>query len=739
MEFLNSLESLGENLWKYHTLCFMYNPKMVSFNLFTERNGLPILKVIKNTLQLKNISWICLIQQETILIFSLSSNGFLLWSPILKGIAPYLIASILSDKSILDSINDLWRWDFLEMEKSQLLNFVNKLFKNSLQNEKDKKNFVSQFFSLIDYVLKIKEDLIQQINDEFLSLVLYNTDRIRQVHQFLNLQDRMANIILESLGTSRTKEKLSHNPLKDYYWLVDVSPLLFLEIIPQIKNLSGNENLGVFFTPIALAETIITRTFNVFIDQGLARTISDLKVFDPAMGTGILLVFAIEWLVNQLILDSSNNNSFIELRRKIAYSNIKGVDIDEDSILICKNFLKTFYLQEMNSRKKFDLEAIDFFQLFVQSSELDQLPPKFDVILSNPPYLAFHSRFTKKFPLNVELRTLRKLIPVFSGKRDNTYLLFLGICLQQFLAPKGVVGFVIDHSFLDLPSYKKIRRHLLSKYHVSYILATYNYRKTAVVDLSLIVIRNSQDSQTTLWQESLDELTRKLTKEHFIAQSNYSFLYQERISLLSHLNVITIPLGDIASLSCGLEYGALLKTNFLSSKASKGFYKCIDGSNGLSYPYLLFWISKQPNSYVRFDKEYEKQIQDANQNISSTNKKVILISGDLHRFLTEKIILRQTATKFIATLDKQKYLTLRNTHLIYDPKPPYSLYLILGILCSSLGNYLGEQFNIIRKSRKEFSRYPQIRLNDLKEFPIINIKKKTGVLSTDQLTVVFRS
>ncbi|MFX1508659.1 MAG: TaqI-like C-terminal specificity domain-containing protein, partial [Promethearchaeota archaeon] len=297
---------------------------------------------------------------------------------------------------------------------------------------------------------------------------------------------------------------------------------------------------------------------------------------------------------------------------------------------------------------------------------------------------------------------------------------------------------VIDHSFLDLPSYEEVREYLLSNYHVSFILSNYNYRKTAIVDLSLLVIRNSQSSQPTIWQETLEEETRIISKEHFLAQPNCSYQYKEEFSSLFYLNNYTLPLSEIASVSCGLEYGALLKTNFLSSKPSKGFHKCIDGSNGLSHPFILFWIPEQSNSYVRFDKEYERKLQDENKNVSRTKKKVILISGKLDRFSTEKIILRQTAPRFIATLDTQKFLTLRNTHLIYYPKPPYSLYLILGIFCSSLGNYIGEHFNIIRTSRKGSSRYPQIRLNDLKNFPIIDINQIEDTSIINQVEVAVK-
>ncbi len=696
-EILATLEPIGNNLWIFRNLCFIYNPKMIVKDLFVEEKGLVILKTVKKTLLLKHIEWVCLINQETIYMFSLSSNGFLLWSPILQGTDPYFIASILSDNSILDSIDDSWREGFLEEKKSQLLNSVNKEFKENLQTLENCENFVSYFHLLMLNHLETQEKLLQSINKELTSF---------------------------STGSKTWKEIFGNFSLTEQYWILDVPLILFLEIIPQIRGKSDHQKFGKFYTPITLAESIVTHSFETYIDQGLTKPITSLKVFDPAMGTGILLMFAIEWLVNFMLSNTSHNDSFINLRRKITCSCINGVDIDDDSISICKNFLSSFYLLEMEKKElRLGLEQKDFIDSFVTGLKFKQTFPKFDVILSNPPYLAFHSRFTKNFSSKVELQTLRQLIPVFSGKRDNTYLIFLGICLQQFLSPKGVVGFVIDHSFLDLPSYKNIREYLLSNYQIGFILANYSYRRIAIVDLSLLVLRNTQNNQAIVWQENFNEDPQKVPKEYFYSQPNFIFRYRETPSFLAYFDDVTIPLGNIASTSCGLEYGGLLKTHFLSSDANEGFYKCIDGSNGLSQSYILFWISSQQNSFVRFDKEYEKSLQDSKQNISRTKKKVILISGNLERFLTDKIILRQTAPKFIATIDNHKYLTLRNTHLIYDPKPPYSLFLILGILCSSLGNWIGERFNIIRKPRKESSRYPQIRLNDLKKFPIININQ----------------
>ncbi|MFX1507763.1 MAG: Eco57I restriction-modification methylase domain-containing protein, partial [Promethearchaeota archaeon] len=483
IEIFNTCTPIGRNLWKFHDFCFIYAPEMEDHDLFIEKKSLNLLKTIKNTLMLKTTEWVCLIQQDSIFIFHLSSKGYLIWSPVLKGIAPYFIASILSDNTILDSISDSWRWEFLEKIKTHILNFIVTGVEEDPLNIENNKRFNSQTFFFIDSFLKVKENFIQHINRGFDSIEsCYDFTQInRLIQQVLN-QPEISDYdpILETLETLKIEENYRNNPFSYYPWILDVSPLTFLEIFPHTKKFGANQKFGEFYTPFELAETIVTRSFDTFLDQRLKKPITSMSVLDPAMGTGILLVFAIEWLVNLTILNSTEDYSLIDLRRKFAYSNVKGVDIDEDSILIYQKFLRSFYLLERETEERGScLEKTDFINSFITHSKLNQTLQKFDIILSNPPYIAFHSRFAKNFPLKVELKALKNLIPAFCGKRDNTYLLFLGICLQHFLAPEGVVGFVIDHSFLDLPSYKEVREYLLSNYHVSFILSNYNYRKTA--------------------------------------------------------------------------------------------------------------------------------------------------------------------------------------------------------------------------------------------------------------------
>jgi hypothetical protein len=441
------------------------------------------------------------------------------------------------------------------------------------------------------------------------------------------------------------------------------------------------------------------------------------------MGSGIILVFALEWLVNYLIANNELlNQNFVETRQSILSQCIFGNDIDQKAVEIYLNFLHSFCMLENG----LNINNSNFTNQDIVDSFLIKAPiifeKKYNLVITNPPFLALHSRFVKKSLSEDQLKGLRKIIPQFSTNRVNSYLVFLGLCLEYLIDPSsGVLGFVVDRSFLDLPSYSKIRKQLLNEYQPSYILSDFNYRD-AVVDLALIIIKKIGDSEESIiWQKNITTKMIKITKDHFLSLPHNAFVFQKNFHLLKQIKERSVPLGHISTISCGLEYGGLLRTNFLSNEARDGFYKVIDGSHGLPSPYILFWVPDRPNSFVRFDKRYEEELVQSKQNISKSKKKVLFISGSIERFLNPKILVRQTSPKFIATFDDSRFFALRNLHLIYEIRHPYSMYYILGLLNSYLGSWIGECLNIIRKDGS--NRYPQIRLNDLKNFPIIEIEQ----------------
>ena len=668
---------------------------------------------IREDLINQRVSWVYVITPDTDLIFTIAFNHYLIWSYIQRSVKEIFFALLILNGSFLEDYNDAQRMRNIELTHLHLRRIcLKKTVKTNITQLDITKSLFSVIRNLSQNINKYLFDNlaienIKEISNTIKSLVRFEHKPLPLVNyvDFRESKDPFLNALYASIKQNKS------------FWILDVFNTLLLELFPLISK-STKSKIGSYYTPLSLAATLVHETLSQLDYSNLQRPL----IHDPAMGTGIILVFALDWLVNAQI-DRKNKISFLENRSAFFLECITGNDIDKQAIQYATAFFQLFC--------RFDRYIVSQFTSFDYITNYLENPDNgntFDIVLTNPPYIPFHSRFAKKFLGTKDIVKLKDLLPTFIGMRDNLYLIFMGIALNKFLSPSGVLGIVLDHSFLDLPSYGRLREVLIQNYEIRYILKSYDFKNIATVDLSLMVISKNKNEKLLRWQENIRSNIQIISSDMFRENRNISFRYTKHLSFINELETFTDPLGEILEIKCGLEYGGLLKTAFLSDqKTDDTWFPVIDGSNGLPSPYLLFWVDKMPNSFVRFDKAFESKLKSENKNISPNQKEVILISGEIDRFLQPKLILRQTSNRFIVSFDSNQYLTLRNTHVLYLPKPPYSLFLILGILNSNLGNFLGEQLNILRKGGK--SRYPQIRINDLMRFPIVKINSNKEIIT----------
>ena len=719
--------------WEGKNIVIINKKEINASDLFNK--NLKLLQIIRK--QLKKGFWVLITTSDKMVIFSLSCNHFLAWSIILPSLEDVFLAFIILEGKLQNIATEDLEWYFFETRKKELINLFNELYSKNTLNGFKINDFESFYLSFYKSMIKINQKFIETTENK--SIITNFNDindfeklktELSLIHTYKLIRRHLKNLSLSNSSNQITRQLseilLSKLTQIEFSWIYDINPLLFLEIFSTIvqKEYSIKDS-GVYYTPAHLAELLTHNLMESYFSFKKKTNTLEIRIYDPAMGTGIFIIFALEWLVNYSLENISIKDSYVNLRKRFLLKNLFGSEIDKISLATGRYIISTFCNLSPNIVKdSTNYSVSDFIQKSIEYIQDKREIQKFDIIITNPPYLAFHSRFTKKIISNEVMTSLQRILPNFCGKRNNSYLIFMGFCLKYYLkSPEGVIGLVIDHSFLDLPTYSHIRQHILHTYFIKYILKDYSYSQAAV-DLSLLIISMEQNSvKKTLWQQDLLNDPLSITSSYFYSNPNISFNYRPIPHFITRILTKCINLGDIATLSCGLEYGALLKTDFLSStKKNRTWFRVIDGSNGIPDQYILFWVDGFSNSYVRFDKNYEEHLIETKQNISKTGKKVLLIPGELERFLKPKIILRQTADRFIATVDDQKFLSLRNTHLIYSVKKPYSVYSVSGILNSSFGNWIGEYMNIIRKGGK--NRYPQIRLNSLKKFPLVKINTK---------------
>ncbi|MFX0207218.1 MAG: Eco57I restriction-modification methylase domain-containing protein, partial [Candidatus Hodarchaeota archaeon] len=359
--------------------------------------------------------------------------------------------------------------------------------------------------------------------------------------------------------------------------------------------------------------------------------------------------------------------------------------------------------------------------------------PGFDIILTNPPFLAYHSRQTQAISSEL-LNLFQELYPVLGHKRPNTYLFFLELCFNNLLRRSGRIGFVIDQAFRDLAAYKHVREYFLKNLYIETIVPHIGF-PGATVDVSFIIAELLKTSdilkkQIKWVEEPFSDLPPIiLEKEYFSAKPNYEFIFSAKEDILRRIEKQpSVPLGGkegLCNIACGLEYSILLKKYFLSSfKENNTFHPALNGANDIPSRYTLAWYPEKGDSaYVRFNKHYEEELIANGRNVSDTGKAVIFASGDENRYKKPKIIIRQTCAEFCGIIDENKgpygaYYSLRNTHVInLKENSPVTLPYILGILNSRLMSLYGRERNIIRTLGK--NRQPQIRIRDLERIPVI--------------------
>jgi len=259
---------------------------------------------------------------------------------------------------------------------------------------------------------------------------------------------------------------------------------------------SRRKKEGVFYTPEYITDYICRNTILPYLSKNRATNVNELiseyfdnievlekkireiKILDPACGSGAFLIKTVEILLEiyreiqqmkprvaaQYTLGEWSEEKEIT---KIIENNIFGVDINQESVEITK--LSLFLKMATVDKKLSDLsKTIRVGNSLVSEKSIDDKAfnwelefkdvmnsSKFDIILGNPPYLnikglrAGHEHLIKSLEENY----------VSSTQRYDFYVLFLERA-SKLLKKNGYLGYIIPHKFTNAQFGKGIRKYL---------------------------------------------------------------------------------------------------------------------------------------------------------------------------------------------------------------------------------------------------------------------------------------
>lgn len=277
---------------------------------------------------------------------------------------------------------------------------------------------------------------------------------------------------------------------------------------------------GIYFTPPFVVDFMINETLGRILNKIPQKDIHNIKVLDPACGSGSFLISA----YNKILSKINNNKQFDLFERfNILKNNLYGVDIDKQAIQIAQLnlLLRVLYQKDKlptlghNLREGNSLLAFGDSRLkpFAWKEQFKDVFDKggFDVIVGNPPYI-------KQFTNNAAFDGLHNS-PYYQGKMD-IWTLFACQAID-LLKDGGYFSFIAPNNWVKNFGASVFRKKILSEGEiVKYIdFGGFKIFPDAGIQTMVFIFqkRNQKQSRTIQYAKVIDKNTEREALVRFLA------------------------------------------------------------------------------------------------------------------------------------------------------------------------------------------------------------------------------
>jgi hypothetical protein len=458
----------------------------------------------------------------------------------------------------------------------------------------------------------------------------------------------------------------------------------------------------------------------------------NLKICDPACGSGAFLNQSLEFLISEhnlletyvLQLQKLITGEGIQfttglrdITDEILENNLFGVDLNEESVEIAKLslWLRTAQpnrkLNDLSDNIKCGNSLIDNVAVAGDKAfNWQQAFPKvfekggFDVVIGNPPYGVNFNEVEKKY-----LSDFDSLVPDF-----EIYIYFISL-YKRILKKNSVLSYIFPNTFLSTLFGIKYREAIFSNLEVYQIidLSNDNTFVDASVRTCIFSFRNNTEDYNT-------ELL-KIENREFKTVGNYT-----KVNIL-------LQIENVLSLFSQNDEEKLLIQKLQNNKSLKEFHEV---SQGL-IPYDKyrghdeFTIKNRIwHSDFKKDETYKKELKggDVNRYNIQWNGNLWISYGQWLAaprnpmfFTKERILVREIISKNLyCGYTNEEYYNTPSCVNIIDNKEILNLKATLSILNSSLIGWYCKK--VSPKANKGL--FPKILVNDIKNIPLFEISKE---------------
>ena len=530
--------------------------------------------------------------------------------------------------------------------------------------------------------------------------------------------------------------------------------------IEQDNKKSKRKKDGIFYTPEYITRYIVEQTVGKYLEENPDK-LESIKILDPACGSGAFLNQAHTFLQQQYkirteerinaarkseTLNLFEHSNIAETNRSILLNNLYGVDLNSESTEITKLalWLKTAQknqpLQNLDKNIKCGNSLIDEPNIagdkaFNWNEEFKDIMANggFDVIIGNPPYGAELDEQSKLYYQkeynDVIVRTL------------NTYNFFI-LKAYRLLKEGGYFSFIVPNTLLyqlediktrelflkyfeiktvinlgdgifkdaDVPTCIFVLKKHIPTMEYKYLCADLRNYKCGDSEINFNDFLNEENIQSVVLNDNKifnanDKQTNIINRikecslhfEELIADSNYGVTTSKN-------PVFIVDNTKIEQLKIEKQ---VLENIYEGSDISR--YNVVYNGKYVIHISAGDNISKYPNanSYLSCHREeLEKRATDSPYYALHRERTPEL-------FVKNKIIMRQTSDKIIATIDFWGFYCL-DSILCLILKPNVNYFFILSLLNSKLFEYL---YNYLAQEKGR--NFAQVKPNNIKKLPIV--------------------
>jgi type I restriction-modification system DNA methylase subunit len=471
-----------------------------------------------------------------------------------------------------------------------------------------------------------------------------------------------------------------------------------------MQKSSKKKKYSIYYTPEWLIDYIVNKSF-IFIKSSV-DSIKNIKILEPSCGCGTFLIYIFDLLYE--LYKVRYKVSPKEAAKYILENTLYGVDIDEKAIKYCRYALLQKCLQETGEKYidiNMNLSTLDF----TKDNDIDNI--RFDLVIGNPPYLENRgiNKYYNKAYLKVKYNTAVGRFDIYSIFIEKSVML---------LKNNGILSFLLPGSLLSNNNFKVTRKFIIDNTCLYEITSLGdNIFRDVGMNMAIIILNKKQNIQnkhkvlcknislsnqkkTDLFSNNYKTVLQKyynslLNYVFDIDSSDLTFKIRENIynSDYSHIN-------DVCEVIAGIATGNIRNKLLTRENNEKTTRKVVEGKN--VYNYYLQWTGL----YIKDN----KSLIDKEKGEYATFMRKEFIYN-------EKILIRQTADRFICAYDDQNYYLLNTLYSLIireEYRNQVKLKYILALLNSKFYSFLYR--SLIREKGKLF---PQLKIFHVQYSPLI--------------------